>query len=631
MCLVHLREAAEDDCQWITKNGRHICITGGHGGHERGQAAPNKRSVSGDAGRALATSSRPGAPSRTQAVPFHTSATANPPSSTTRANAPSTLAGPLSILGTVDPTSQRIILQPINDVETLIARSREAAPLLNSSMDAIARTVPGVTNLGARWKAEKHLARLQQKLQTRPPNTVSDYVGARLSFDTPAAGEWLYQAIASRYPVIADENFMGSGKSDKGGYRARHLQILLPNGITAEIQMVPREIAAVQEEAHKHLNILQNRSGKVSAAEVETAQRASKAIFDGAWKGWVTRTGLQESVQAADCTWRTIGGRPVCITHPRDRAGPGPVEITTENIDHYRGAIQIPPGAVPTDVWAVFDRDAFDALGEEAALLPLAKVVSTKDELTDPKFLAGRKPDPRATVLARFADAAAGRLAKRPPITVTQRNGRYFVQDGNATVQVLMLAGWTHVPAQILTSGSGSLHEAHALLEFNPHHVPAGSPAGGQFTTADGGGSGGGDAAATGLPAQLVDRLRAPDGGFTYDAKTAQEPTRGYVVSPYPERSKPIHDVEHLTADALADQVTDYVIANFDLLSQSDHSLGGWHDPETGTVFLDVVQVKDTEAEATAIGLAKDQIAIYDIANQRTIVINRRAKSGQSS
>ena len=114
------------------------------------------------------------------------------------------------------------------------------------------------------------------------------------------------------------------------------------------------------------------------------------------------------------------------------------------------------------------------------------------------------------------------------------------------------------------------------------------------------------------------------------DAKTAQEPTRGYVVSPYPERSKPIHDIGALSADALADQVTDYVIANVDLLSQADHSLGGWHDPEAGTVFLDVVQVKDTEAEATAIGLAKDQIAIYDIANKRTIVINRRATSGQS-
>ena len=102
------------------------------------------------------------------------------------------------------------------------------------------------------------------------------------------------------------------------------------------------------------------------------------------------------------------------------------------------------------------------------------------------------------------------------------------------------------------------------------------------------------------------------------------------MVSPYPERSKVLTGIAGLSPDALAEQVTDYVIANFDLLGQAGHSLGGWHDPETGKVFLDVVRVLDTEAEATQVARAKDQIAIYDLVGQRTITVNRQAKSGQT-
>lgn len=122
---------------------------------------------------------------------------------------------------------------------------------------------------------------------------------------------------------------------------------------------------------------------------------------------------------------------------------------------------------------------------------------------------------------------------------------------------------------------------------------------------------------------ELHSRISEPDGGFTYSPTTKMAPTTGYAVSPYPQRSVAV-PVEKLSLRDLLD----YQLDNADLLSQPDHCFGGWHDPGTGMVFLDVSVVKADEKEAHDLAMKHDQIAYFDLAKMTSVVVNRDATSG---
>jgi hypothetical protein len=126
--------------------------------------------------------------------------------------------------------------------------------------------------------------------------------------------------------------------------------------------------------------------------------------------------------------------------------------VTVETIESFRGKLDIHPGDLPYDIWQVFDRKAFEAC-PNARIVPVAKLVGTKDQRQDPSFLAGQKPDPRQTAFDRMVDAANGLIDRREPITVVAKSdGTFHVADGNATAQVLMLVGWKEVPVSLILS-----------------------------------------------------------------------------------------------------------------------------------------------------------------------------------
>lgn len=125
-----------------------------------------------------------------------------------------------------------------------------------------------------------------------------------------------------------------------------------------------------------------------------------------------------------------------------------PVAITALNIENFRGELTFTKGDLPYDLWSVFSRNAYDNCAT-AEILPVANLVSHKNELQDPKFVAGLKEDPRQTAFHRMTVAGRDRSAGREPLKVRAvANGSFDVIDGNATAQVLMLVGWQEVPVQ---------------------------------------------------------------------------------------------------------------------------------------------------------------------------------------
>jgi hypothetical protein len=128
------------------------------------------------------------------------------------------------------------------------------------------------------------------------------------------------------------------------------------------------------------------------------------------------------------------------------------VEITVKNIENYRGALTIGQSDLPMDIWAIFDRSVFEGCSN-GLIVPLEKIVSTKNELLDQKFLAGEKLDPRQTAFNYMTHSVKGAGRKRAPLSVQKEtDGTFVILDGNATVQVLMLTGWNEVPVLVENS-----------------------------------------------------------------------------------------------------------------------------------------------------------------------------------
>ena len=142
--------------------------------------------------------------------------------------------------------------------------------------------------------------------------------------------------------------------------------------------------------------------------------------------------------------------------------------------------------------------------------------------------------------------------------------------------------------------------------------------------------SGGESSATEGKPGEhrkqlesMLDRIREPDGGFTYNPLNDEEAVKGYAVSPYPDRSAAF-DAKSITPD----DVDEYVQKNLDQMSQPNHFIGAWHDPTTGKAFLDVSVVVKTPEEAHALALKHDQKAYFDFQTFKSVEVNPDATSG---
>lgn len=137
----------------------------------------------------------------------------------------------------------------------------------------------------------------------------------------------------------------------------------------------------------------------------------------------------------------------------------------------------------------------------------------------------------------------------------------------------------------------------------------------GRFTTAEGG-----------WVSASAGSLTVPDGGFTVMGGKSID--SGYAVSPYPERSRKFSS-EGASRAQITSEIRSYAEANGDLLSQPGNAIGGWHDPATGDIYLDVSIITDTPELAAKVALEHDQIAYFDFQTFESVTVNPDAKSGQ--
>jgi len=152
-------------------------------------------------------------------------------------------------VGRKDTRSGRQIVQPTTSPVQNERLAAVNAPELETKLSAISSTVPGAKF--ERLRPQKNLDRVQQKVKEgKPAQTISDYLAAQISADTPQAKDQILQELRKEFHVIqVDDKFL-KGRPDKGGYPSANVQVKFPNGGTAEVQIVPREAQQITDATH---------------------------------------------------------------------------------------------------------------------------------------------------------------------------------------------------------------------------------------------------------------------------------------------------------------------------------------------------------------------------------------------
>jgi hypothetical protein len=113
----------------------------------------------------------------------------------------------------------------------------------------------------------------------------------------------------------------------------------------------------------------------------------------------------------------------------------------------------------------------------------------------------------------------------------------------------------------------------------------------------------------------MADALSVPDGGFSVDPSDGSDVRAGYAVAVHPERER-IFD-----GGVTSNDLHKYIAEAKDALSLPGRVLGGWHDPATGRVYLDVSVVTADLSEAMTLARETQQLAIFDFSAMASVPV----------
>src|SRR5579864_8565990 len=220
----------------------------------------------------------------------------------------------LERVGTVDKETGRVILQPSTSELQNERLAAEAAPELTTKLSHMAASVPGAEFV--RLRPQKNLERIGQKTEDdKPAETLSDYIAGQITADTPEAKDRLIAELRRSFPVIDVEDKFLTGRPDKAGYASANVQVQLPSGLSAEIQIIPREVNDVYE--HSHHFYTEGRKaeqrGDTAARDRHYARAAS--ITGAALDRFKERNGIETGAQHEMVASDTVGKLREAIKH----------------------------------------------------------------------------------------------------------------------------------------------------------------------------------------------------------------------------------------------------------------------------------------------------------------------------
>lgn len=237
------------------------------------------------------------------------------PSVSTTAEGSADTANADALVGGTDPATGRTITQAATDLDEAQENATAAAPELKDTLGSAVEDIPDASVDGVRESKEADRAQQKVDAEGKPVQTIPDLLAGRIAVDSPEAKDAVVDKLKSSAPVIDQDDHFQDGDPDYG-FRSHDLQVALDDGKTsAEVQVVPKEIAEADDQTHDTYE-----KGRQAEAEGddETAQQAmdeNKAAHDAAMEKFNDRNGDRSSriVESLTGAGFKVNGKPVKI------------------------------------------------------------------------------------------------------------------------------------------------------------------------------------------------------------------------------------------------------------------------------------------------------------------------------
>jgi catechol 2,3-dioxygenase-like lactoylglutathione lyase family enzyme len=136
-------------------------------------------------------------------------------------------------------------IQSYSDQDTLLRLAKEELPRVEKTLKEL--DLDGVSYHGARIKDFEKGGRGLEKLQKKGAQDISDYLGSRVFYDNPADVQKVMDKMREAgYRVNRFEDFT-TGPDTRWGYRAIHTDFYAPNGLSFELQIIPKEVGEIKD------------------------------------------------------------------------------------------------------------------------------------------------------------------------------------------------------------------------------------------------------------------------------------------------------------------------------------------------------------------------------------------------
>ena len=192
-------------------------------------------------------------------------------------------------VGAREPTSGRKIVQPTENPAINQALATDAMAAYKARLAEVIRQIPGAALVASRDAKNPH--RLKEKIQQegQPAETVSDYGAAQIAVDSPQAKDAVAAAVRKHFTVLREQDNFALGDAQYR-YRSDSLQLQMPNGVSEELQIVPRPVFEANRQEHHDYK--KARNAELAGRSAPAAVAAARAINDRAMERFNSKNGV---------------------------------------------------------------------------------------------------------------------------------------------------------------------------------------------------------------------------------------------------------------------------------------------------------------------------------------------------
>ena len=192
-------------------------------------------------------------------------------------------------VGAREPTSGRKIVQPTENPAINQALATDAMAAYKARLADVIRQIPGAALVASR--DAKNPQRLREKIQQegQPPETVSDYGAAQIAVDSPQAKDAVAAAVRKDFTVLREQDNFALGDAEYR-YRSDSLQLQMPNGVSEELQIVPRPVFEANRQEHHDYK--KARNAELAGRSSPAAVAAARATNDRAMERFNSKNGV---------------------------------------------------------------------------------------------------------------------------------------------------------------------------------------------------------------------------------------------------------------------------------------------------------------------------------------------------